>query len=98
MLVRPIHGTASDEAGKRWFFDFYEQWSGFFPPRQWVDFTVFDLNGEYSPYKGSCELSLAILGMRVTVTYVYDSAIDRQRTKESEELLAPPTEQGGKHE
>lgn len=87
MRVTPIYGTAPDDAGKRWFFDFYEQWSGFFPPRNWVDFTLIDLNGEWSPYKGSAEVSVALLGLRVTVTYVYDSVADRKSAQDAAAIL-----------
>ena len=74
MKVYPVHGIASGNEGKRWFFDFYEQWSGFFPPRNWVDFTFIHFAAEYSPYKGSCDVELALLGFQIRVTYVYDTA------------------------
>lgn len=82
----PIHGT-NEESNQRWFFDFYEQWSGLFPPRNWVDFTLIDIGGEYSPYKRSCEFSAALLGFRLTVTYVYNTAFQRKLEKMMDEIL-----------
>ena len=82
-----IHGTSEDDVGKRWFFDFYQQWSGIFRPGNWVDFTLIDIQGEWSPYKGSCEFSAGLLGFYLRITYVYDSAADREALQRAEELL-----------
>ena len=76
----PIHTS-------RWNLDWYEQWSGFFPPKNWVDFTLIDICGEYAAYKGSCEFSIALLGLRLTVTYVYNSYWNEKIKKEIDEML-----------
>ena len=86
-MATPVHGTSPEDRGRRWFLDFYEQWSGIIRPCNWVDFTFVDFNCEWSKYKGSVEASLAILGLRVTATYVYDSAANRGATRQAEELL-----------
>jgi hypothetical protein len=69
---RPVKGTGSEKR-TGWFFDYYEQWSGLFGSSNWYDFTLIDIGGEYAPYSGRCELSVAVLGLRGTVTYVYSS-------------------------
>ena len=82
-----IHGMNVEDEGKHWFFDFYQQWSGIFRPGNWVDFTLIDIQGEWSPYKGSCEFSVGLLGFYFRVTYVFNSAADREALRKANELL-----------
>ena len=92
MKSSPVYGTNIEDAGKRWFFDFWEQWSGIFRPGNWVDFTLIDITGEWSPYKGSCEFSAGLLGFHLRITYVYDNAADREALRMAEEMLGTTPE------
>lgn len=84
MLTRPVHGTNGEE--RRWYFDFYEQWSGLFGGSNWYDFTLLNIEGEYAPYSGRWEFSLALLGLRVTVTYVFDHTFNRKMSAMVDEI------------
>lgn len=78
MDIAPVHGTASDEKGKRFFVQFYEQWSSFLKAgrQNWLDFTVIKLQGEYAAYSGRWELEVGILGLQWTFTYVFDESFN----------------------
>lgn len=73
MDVRPVHGTGEKRHG--WFFDGYNQWPAILQPSKYgwhdITFTAFDVTAENSPYKGSMEVSVALLGFRGTITYVF---------------------------
>lgn len=71
MSERPVEGTAEKSAG--WFFSFYEQWSTLFRRQNWNDFTVIKIAGELARYSDRWEVELALLGVQVTITYVYSS-------------------------
>ena len=51
---------------------FYSQWKDLLGKNNWYDFTVFNLSGEYSPYAGSAEFNIGVLGLNWTLTYTYD--------------------------
>ena len=70
-----VPGTAPDDEPRRFYVDFYSQWGG---GGNWYDFTLIDISGEYSPYKGSCELELGLLGLCFTFTYVYDQTFTKK--------------------
>lgn len=78
MSISPVHGTSDEERGKRFFFAFYEQWSAFLSlgTQNWIDFTFIKLQGEVAPYSGRVELEMALLGLHLTVTYVYDQSFN----------------------
>jgi hypothetical protein len=72
--VYKIQGQDEQKTG--WFFDWYEQWSGLFKQGNWVDFTVIFLKGEYAPYKNCLEIEAGLLGLEITVTYVYKPILE----------------------
>lgn len=88
MKAAPVHGTGA-EAGKKLFVDMYEQWSSLFRGRSnWYDVTLVHVGGEYAPYTGRCEFTLALLGLSVTVTYVYDTTFNDEMQSISEQIRA----------
>jgi hypothetical protein len=88
MWHRPVKGTATGEDSQRWFVDWDEQWSGIFGRSNWYDFTLIDIEGEYAPYSGRYEFSVALLGVRVTITYVYDTSFNESLRKTVDEIKA----------
>lgn len=56
---------------KHWYFAPYNQWAAFLRPgaMNWIDFTFIGIGVEWSPYKGSCEVSLMLLGLGGCLTY-----------------------------
>lgn len=54
---------------------FYEQWSALFNPKlfSWVDFSLVHFYVEWAKYAGRFEIELGLLGLNLTVTYVYDN-------------------------
>lgn len=87
MSVHRLPGSSPNEPD-RWFdIDIYEQWSGLFSlTGNWYDFTFIGLSVEYSPYKGSCELEVSLLGVRVTITVIYDNTFTREMKRRVQEL------------
>lgn len=75
----PIRGTGNEKTSG-FFFDFYEQWSDLFKRQNWNDFTVIKIEGERALYSGRWELVLALLGLQVTIQYVFDDKFNREVT------------------
>lgn len=78
MRPEAIAGTMPGEKHKRWHFDFFNQWSSLNPfgKVNWRDFTFIKIQGEYAAYSGRWELDLALLGLQVTVTYIFDHSFN----------------------
>ena len=72
METRKLHGTSKRERGKRWFFDWQEQWSQFVSECNWYTFNFCKLEVEHAPYSGRNELTVFVLGLGFTLTYVFD--------------------------
>lgn len=54
------------------FVDFSHQWDSFLPGCSWRDFTLVHVAGEWAQHTGRIEFELALLGLWLTATYVYD--------------------------
>lgn len=70
-------------------FSFWSDWSAVLNPRRhnWIDFTFISFQIEHSPYKGSSEVTIAILGLHVCFTYVWNEhALDDVRALRDEYL------------
>ena len=83
----PLQGTGQGDSTKRsgFFFEFREQWSSLVRRCNWYDFTLIEIGGEFAPYTGRWELNLALLGLGVCLTWVYDGSFN-------EEMLAAVAE------
>lgn len=69
--------------------DFYNQWPGLFDSTSnWYDFTLIKVEAEYSPYKGSVELVLGLLGFILIITYTYNFDFVERMTSLKDEVLA----------
>jgi hypothetical protein len=87
MDVSPVRGTGDDEEGRRFFCTVREQWSSMFRRTNWTDFTFVWLEVENAPYSGRCELYVGLLGVLVTLTYVYDDRFNREMERRLDEML-----------
>jgi hypothetical protein len=90
MKSKMVCGTDDEDAGRRWFVDFYEQWSGLNPFKSfaWRDFTLVNIGGEYAPYTGRFEFTACLLGLSVCVTYVYDRSFNERIVSVADEIRA----------
>lgn len=87
MSIHRLPGSAPGEQRRAISFDFYNQWSGILGRCKWYDFTLVNIEGEFSPYKGSVEFSLALLGFRVMVTYTYDWSFTDKMMSMKDEIV-----------
>ena len=71
--IQPVHGTGGGKT-RGWFFDAGQQWTDFFTRCNWYDFTVIQIEGEYTPEITRCELSLGLFGFWCHITYAWDDA------------------------
>jgi len=85
--MTPVHGTGGG-SGRGLFIDIGEQWSGFLGRSNWYDFTIIRLDGEYAPYSGRVEMSFALLGFDVRITYVYDDSFNKEMLSMKDQLVA----------
>jgi hypothetical protein len=53
------------------FASFRQQWTDLFRRCNWYDFTVIQLQVEYSPYSDRWELDAGLLGVTMNLQYVY---------------------------
>lgn len=81
---------AGSENRTRFNVDLYNQWPGLFDSESnWYDFTLIQIEGEYSPYKSSAEIVLGLLGFKIIFTYTYSfDFIDRMTSLKDETLAA----------
>ena len=54
----------------------------------WYDITLIVIEGEYSPYKGSVEITIGLLGFMAILTYTYDFKFVDKVTSLKDEVLA----------
>jgi hypothetical protein len=88
MKVNKLPGSGEGAERKRFYAEFYNQWSGIFGRNNWYDFTLIYFGVEHSPYKGSSEVSLGLLGFTLTMTYVYDFQFTDDMESRRDEILA----------
>jgi hypothetical protein len=88
MDAHRLPGSGQGEERKRLNFDFYNQWAGIFGRNNWYDLTLICVQTEYSPYKGSAELFVALLGFGLTITYVYDWQFTDSISSKRDEVIA----------
>lgn len=92
----PLHGTGP-ESGRKWFVDTYEQWSDCIRRESnWYDVTLIHVGGEYAPCTGRCEFTLALLGLSVTLIYVYDTSFNDEMQALAEKIQAHTREDSGR--
>ncbi len=84
--IAPVKGSGPDDGPTGWYFDWREQWSSLFGGCNWYDFTLIKVQGEFAPYTGRWELELALLGVGVTITWVYDGTFNAQTRKLLDEM------------
>jgi hypothetical protein len=96
MKSYPVRGTG--EKRKRCYATFYQQWSGLIGSHNWYDFTLVHVTGEFDPSTGRWECELGLLGLNLTLTYVYDHTFNdymdaqvEHYTKHPEELKSWPS-------
>lgn len=80
MSISPVHGTSGDSKKQRFFADFHQQWSSLIGRYNWYDFTLIKVQGEFAPYSGRWELELALLGLGMRLTYIYDHSFNEEMT------------------
>ncbi len=86
MAIRPVLGTASDEKSTGWFISFHSDWDSFtFAPLAWRDFTLISISGEVASYTQRTEASVCLLGLWVTVTYVWSDEFNQRMKREMAE-------------
>ena len=73
---------------QRFSVDGYNQWKDFGRGINWYDLTLIVIGGEYSPYKGSVEVTVGLLGFVATFTYTYDFVFVDKVTNLKDEVLA----------
>ena len=76
MKIAPLKGTGKKRTGL--FFDFREQWSSLVRHCNWYDFTLIEIGGEFAPYTGRWDVSLALLGLSCRLTWVYDGSFNER--------------------
>jgi hypothetical protein len=93
----PIQGTGQGGSTKRtgFFFDFREQWSQLVRRCNWYEFTIIEISGEFAPYTGRWEFNLALLGLCVCLTWVYDGEFNEMMVEEMAEIMRERAEAGG---
>ena len=73
---------------QRFSVDFYSQWKDLRRGVNWYDITLIVVEGEYSPYKGSADVTIGLLGFVATFTYIYDFGFVDKMTGLKDEVLA----------
>ena len=73
---------------QRFSVDGYSQWKDLTGGGNWYDITLIVIEGEYSPYKGSAEITIGLLGFMATLTYTYDFEFVDKVTSLKDEVLA----------
>jgi hypothetical protein len=73
---------------QRFSVDVYNQWKDLTGGINWYDFTLIDISGEYSPYKGSAEITIGLIGFVATFVYTYDFEFVDKMTGLKDEVLA----------
>lgn len=91
--VVPVAGSGPDDGPTGWYFDWREQWSSLFGGCNWYDFTLIRVQGEFAPYSGRWEFDFALLGVGVTITYVYDDKFNTEIRKMVNAMDRPTPEQ-----
>lgn len=83
-----VVGTGDGEEERRWFVQFYQQWSALVRRNlNWYDFTVVLLCTELAAYTGRWELEVGVVGFQLTLTYVYDHTFNRTLKSEKDRLM-----------
>lgn len=79
MRAKRVVGIGDGEEDLRLFAEFHQDWTAIlFGDCAWYDFTLIDISGEYAPFKGSWEVSFALLGFHLSFTYVYDNGFNKE--------------------
>lgn len=60
--MRHFYGSLEQ---KGWDIEFSQDWTDLLHGCNWYDVTIVHLSGEYSPYQGSCEANVGLLGFHV---------------------------------
>lgn len=96
MNIRPLRGTSGAERKQHFFFDFQEQWSSLLKPGEhnWLDFTVIRLQGEYAAYTGRWEVEVGLLGLMLTITYVFDHSFNDEMLRRVDVIKTERAEMG----
>lgn len=91
MSIHSVKGTSDAEKSKRFFVDFYEQWSAFFQPGRmnWIDFTIIRIQGEYARYSGRIEFEVRLLGLGLTFTYIFDTSFNDEMERRMADIDDP---------
>jgi len=73
---------------------FYNQWAELSRQNNWNDFTVINVELEQEAYLGCVEMRVGLLGLNVTLMFMYDTAVRDVITKEAIDIVDKLNQEG----